>query len=113
MAIAIGLLSCAGFPSGTCASVDVTQRLGAILYTGSYKPVSHGGVGLGQFYQNFTVTVPSDIPRGQASLSVAHFSLIGVSIFGSHTTPIALTYYSIQGGPVPFLEVKNVTLKVV
>ena len=90
VAIAIGLLSCADFHGGACASLDVTQRLGSILYAGPYKPTSHGGVGLGQFYQNFTVTIPSDMPKGEASLSVSHFSLIGVN-YKPRTGPIMLT----------------------
>lgn len=91
VALAIGLASCAGYTDG-CASFDVTERLGTILYAGPYAPqYEPTGAYQDQEYQNFTVTVPTGFAAGEASLTVSHFSLVGA-------------------GPYPSLEVKNMTL---
>ncbi|OCH88448.1 hypothetical protein OBBRIDRAFT_795216 [Obba rivulosa] len=97
VAIVIALNSCVG-PGldGSCASFDVTQDLGTVLYSGPYDPEFHDVPGLPNKppYQNFSVQVPSSLPQGEAALTVSHFSLIGL-------------------GPFPNLEVKNITLNVV
>ncbi|TFY77544.1 hypothetical protein EWM64_g6468 [Hericium alpestre] len=91
VAIAITLATCPA--NNPCT--DMTERLGATLYTGPYNP---------QFppfptprnipLQNFTVTVPESLQAGQkAVLSVSHFSLVGA-------------------GPFDLFEIKNVTLNV-
>ncbi|KAJ3524004.1 hypothetical protein NM688_g8635 [Phlebia brevispora] len=72
---------------------DVTERLGAILYNGSYTPERHQvPPSVPPPYQNFTVQVPQ-LETSQVSLIVTHFSLAGI-------------------GPSPFLEVKNIVLNV-
>ncbi|OJT12816.1 hypothetical protein TRAPUB_10651 [Trametes pubescens] len=95
VAIAIGLWPCAGFgdeANRTCAEMDVTQVLGNVLYTGTYAPQLPPPPEFEKPpYQNFTVTVPANFATGQASLGVAHFSLVGASA-------------------MPFLEVANITL---
>ncbi|KAI0632497.1 hypothetical protein C8Q77DRAFT_1218845 [Trametes polyzona] len=80
VSVAIGLLPCAGrAPPGTCDGIDTTEQIGIALYAGSYTPqLRPGGSDL---FENFTVSVPSDFPSGPAALSVAHFSLVGVSVF--------------------------------
>ncbi|EMD40034.1 hypothetical protein CERSUDRAFT_81333 [Gelatoporia subvermispora B] len=95
VAIVIALNSCSGHPDNSCASFDVTQDLGHILYSGPYDPEFHQGAGLPNKppYQNFSVQVPSNLPAGEAALTVSHFSLVGA-------------------GPFPFFEVKNITLTV-
>ncbi|KAI0771119.1 hypothetical protein BD413DRAFT_476072 [Trametes elegans] len=82
VSVAIGLLSCLGqAPPGTCAGVDTSEEIGTPLYAGRYAPqLRPGGSDL---FQNFTVAVPADFPKGAAALSVAHFSLVGVSRFWS------------------------------
>ncbi|THH26700.1 hypothetical protein EUX98_g7494 [Antrodiella citrinella] len=97
VAVVIGLVSCSEAPfNGNCASFDVSQIFGTILYNGPYTPTLHNGPSPDfiDFYQNFTLTVPSWFTPGSASLNVAHVSLIGA-------------------GPFPDLEVKNITLNVV
>ncbi|KAI0916737.1 hypothetical protein AcW1_007895 [Taiwanofungus camphoratus] len=93
VAIAICLKTCAGYDGG-CASFDVTQDLGDILYMGSYDPEFHSdvpGAGWKPPYQNFSVQVPSGLQSGQAAITVSHFSLVGA-------------------GPYPMFEVKNITV---
>ncbi|KAL6297882.1 hypothetical protein BKA93DRAFT_831176 [Sparassis latifolia] len=92
VAIVIALLSCAGFTGG-CAGLDVTDSLGTVLYQGPFAPAFQP-VGFYEPYQNFTVQVPTSFAAGQASLSLSHFSLIGL-------------------GPYPNLEVKNITLNII
>lgn len=76
MAIAIGLLSCGQSEDG-CSSVDVTQDLGDVLYTGPYNPQRHETSK--PPYQNFSLFIPETFTVGSASLNVAHFVLVGVS----------------------------------
>lgn len=80
VAIVIGLLSCAS--RGTCDTFDVTEVIGSILYVGPYAPAyqpATPGIAWKPPYQNFSVQVPVGIPKGPASLTVSHFSLVGVS----------------------------------
>lgn len=79
VSVAIGLLSCVGrAPLGTCDGIDFTEQIGTALYAGPYAPqLRPGGSDL---FENFTVTVPEGFPSGAASLVVAHFSLVGVSL---------------------------------
>ncbi|OSD07596.1 hypothetical protein PYCCODRAFT_1463824 [Trametes coccinea BRFM310] len=91
VAIVIGFWNCNGHP---CSDMDVTEVMGNVVYSGPYNPkLQEGQEAEKPPYQNFTVTVPSTFEDGQASLNVAHFSLIGA-------------------GLEPFLEVANVTLNV-
>ena len=79
--IAIGLWPCGG-PKGTskCASTDVSQVLGNVVYTGSFNPEYDSKDPTKLPHQNFEVTVPSSFSSGQVSLGVAHLSLVGVSV---------------------------------
>ncbi|KIK81054.1 hypothetical protein PAXRUDRAFT_205440 [Paxillus rubicundulus Ve08.2h10] len=70
ISVAIGLQSC---PDGSCNPTN--EYLGTILYQGPYTP-QPSGVGTNLF-QNFTVTIPSSTPSGQAILGVANFYLDG------------------------------------
>ncbi len=71
--LAIGLAPC----STGCQPANVS--VGEIdLYTGPFKPVAHQQDPRGGFYQNFTVHIPSGIPKGKAHLNVASAGLIGV-----------------------------------
>lgn len=92
--IAIGLWPCGG-PKGTskCASTDVSQVLGSVVYTGSFKPEYDSTDPTKPPHQNFEVTVPSSFSPGQVSLGVAHLSLVGA-------------------GSEPFYEFTNITLVV-
>jgi hypothetical protein len=75
VAVVIGFWHCGGATSICPAPSDV---LGSILYNGPYDPEFHTGVAKPP-HQNFTVTIPSTAQAGKAQLSVAHFSLVGVS----------------------------------
>lgn len=48
--------------------------MGDILYQGNYIPVP------GNYFANYTVTVPSNFPSQYASLNVANFFMVGVSL---------------------------------
>ncbi|PIL22935.1 hypothetical protein GSI_15631 [Ganoderma sinense ZZ0214-1] len=76
--IAIGLWPCGG-PKGTsrCTSTDVSQVLGNVVYTGSYKPEYDTKAPSKPPHQTFEVTVPSSFSKGEVSLGVAHLSLVG------------------------------------
>ena len=82
--IAIGLWPCGG-PKGTskCASTDVSQVLGNVVYTGSYKPAYDSKAPTKPPHQNFDITIPSSFSKGEVSLGIAHLSLVGVSIIRS------------------------------
>ncbi|KAJ7723303.1 hypothetical protein DFH07DRAFT_759603 [Mycena maculata] len=89
LALVIGFLNCFSDP---CPSP--MDRIGDILYNGSYRPQFHTNTGIWKLpYQNFTVTVPESASCGDAQLSVIHFSLVGA-------------------GPFPFLQSRNITLVV-
>ena len=60
----------ATFPSG-CSP----DELGTILFNGPFNPRINGRF----FSENFTVTVPSDIQKGDAQINFARFFLSGVS----------------------------------
>ncbi|KAJ7202018.1 hypothetical protein GGX14DRAFT_463557 [Mycena pura] len=92
IAIVIGFQSCTGFPAGCPPPADL---MGTILFNGPYDPEFHTDVTPSKPpYQNFTVTIPASAPKGPAQLNLAHFALVGASEF-------------------PFLETRNITLKVV
>ena len=88
--------------------------MGTILYAGPYNPTHHPGTPANEieFYQNFTLELPSGFAQGPAVLNVAHLGLLGVSSFacarGYSRSPSL-----IQAGPTPFLELKNSTIYVV
>ncbi|PIL30788.1 hypothetical protein GSI_06956 [Ganoderma sinense ZZ0214-1] len=90
--IAIGLWPCGGAKGASkCASTDVSQVLGSVVYTGSYKPQYDSTQPSKPPHQNFEITVPSSFSKGQVSLGVAHLSLVGA-------------------GSEPFYEFTNTTL---
>ncbi|KAF5348504.1 hypothetical protein D9756_009644 [Leucocoprinus leucothites] len=86
VSVAIGITSCA---SGFCPSPSDT--LGNLLYSGPYNPQRVPGDPFLQPNQNFTVTIPGHLPKGPATIGVAHFALIGA-------------------GLQPWLETKNVSV---
>ncbi|KAH9480686.1 hypothetical protein JR316_0007286 [Psilocybe cubensis] len=62
--------------NGPCA--PPTAILGQILYNGPFNPqYQASAVGYQTPGQNFSVTLPSDISKGPASLNVFHVALIG------------------------------------
>ena len=71
----IGLQSC---QHGGCH--DPADGLGTVLYNGGFDP-QYGPprVWWKPPHQNFTVTIPSDAPKGKAVLGLVHVALIGVS----------------------------------
>ncbi|KAL9711427.1 hypothetical protein Ac2012v2_005972 [Leucoagaricus gongylophorus] len=86
VSVAIGINPCS--PSSCLSPSDI---LGHLLYSGSYNPQWHSDKSALQPFQNFSVTIPTVIPKGQASIGVAHFALVGA-------------------GLAPWLETKNVTV---
>jgi hypothetical protein len=72
----------ATFPSG-CS----TDELGTILFNGPFNPQINGRF----FSENFTVTIPSDAPTGNAQIGFARFFLSGVSQIWLHMVVFFLT----------------------
>ncbi|KAL2846154.1 hypothetical protein BJY01DRAFT_247331 [Aspergillus pseudoustus] len=72
IAVAIGIQPCY---NGRCLPAEST--LGTVLYNGPYTPQIHEWSGLP--YENFTVTVPTDLAKGTAIVGVAHATLIGAA----------------------------------
>ncbi|KAF8554259.1 hypothetical protein OG21DRAFT_1484799 [Imleria badia] len=66
VAIVIGLAQCYG---GTC--YPASSYMGDILYQGPYTPQ------FGNYYANYTVTVPASFPAGKASLNVINLFMVG------------------------------------
>jgi hypothetical protein len=66
----IGLWHC---PYPNC---NEDNYLGDILYQGPYSPLPRRG----GFFQNFTLIVPAGEIKGEASLHVAQFYTVGVSV---------------------------------
>lgn len=86
VSVVIGLQSCPTFP---CAPPD--GILGNILFYGPYTPNLNGSPPS----QNFTVTIPAQMPKGRAQLGVAHLALIGVSsCYGSWSQAKLTELYS-------------------
>ncbi|TCD68509.1 hypothetical protein EIP91_010565 [Steccherinum ochraceum] len=97
VSVVIGLQTCVltdGSNSTDCSVL--TQTFGFLLYSGDYTPTGHPDAPQGTFedYQNFTFTVPTNIPTGQAQVKAAHLYLTGA-------------------GFIPVLEQFNVTVNVV
>ncbi|KAF8838564.1 hypothetical protein BDN67DRAFT_954823 [Paxillus ammoniavirescens] len=68
VAMVIGLAACY---DGEC--FPPTDTMGTILYQGPYNPVR------GQYYEDFTVTVPKYFLPGKAALNVINFFMVGAS----------------------------------
>ncbi|KIK05300.1 hypothetical protein K443DRAFT_360114 [Laccaria amethystina LaAM-08-1] len=103
--IALAIISCV---NGQCPSPS--ERLGSVLYAGPFNPQAHGG---GRFYQNFTVTVPSFLPNGQALFTLTHLCLLGVRQHIS-MSPKITNHYGLRSkaGPFPLLEYRNATVTI-
>ncbi|OOO07978.1 hypothetical protein AFCA_012472 [Aspergillus flavus] len=71
MGVAIGVASC---PERPCMAPKDT--LGTLLYNGPFKPEYHDS---SPPYQNFTVTIPDSIAKGDAQINVAHVAIVGAS----------------------------------
>lgn len=78
VALVIALLSCASNP---CPGPS--EELGTVLYDGPFDPqfTTEPGTSSLPPHENFTLTIPSTFTKGQAQLGVAHFFLLGVSLF--------------------------------
>ncbi|KAH7882660.1 hypothetical protein F5I97DRAFT_1832311 [Phlebopus sp. FC_14] len=68
VSIVIGLIPCNG---GQCSPPN--EFLGTVLYQGPYNPQP------GNYFENYTVTVPQSFPAGEASLGVINFFLVGAT----------------------------------
>lgn len=88
VAVVIALQSC---PSFTCA--PPSDLMGIILYNGPFTPDLTAS-GPKPPNQNFSLEVPSTMPKGRAQLGVAHLALIGA-------------------GLMPWLETMNKTIYIV
>lgn len=79
IAVVIGINKCN--EAGVCASPD--ESMGTVLYNGPFNPEFH------EYnmppYQNFSLLVPASAAAQQGIVTVAHFSLVGVSD-SSHLT---------------------------
>jgi len=77
IALVIALLTC---PNNECPGPS--EELGTILYNGSFNPQFSTVPGTGSLppHQNFTLQVPASFSKGDASLGVAHFALVGASM---------------------------------
>jgi len=74
IAVAIALAPC-GSSASTC--VSPTDDLGIILVKSVYAPTFHSITDWSP-YENFTVSIPDDLPVGIWRLNVAHFVEIGL-----------------------------------
>ncbi|PIL28307.1 hypothetical protein GSI_09596 [Ganoderma sinense ZZ0214-1] len=72
--IAIGLWPCG---ASKCASTDVSQVLGTVVYAGAYKAAYDSAQPSQPPHQTFEVTVPASFAKGEVSLGVAHLFLMG------------------------------------
>ncbi|KAG2361611.1 hypothetical protein BDR07DRAFT_1334230 [Suillus spraguei] len=86
--IALGIKSCV---NGSCP--NPADGLGSVLYAGPWKPDTHTP-GIDGSYQNFTVTIPSDLAKGRAIFTLTHLCLLGAD-------------------SLPLLEYRNATVKIV
>ena len=77
MSLVIGMVAC-----GTSACPDPSKDLGEVLFIGKYEP--QGGFGNLEVFENFTLSVPSDI-SGSASIQVQHSILTTTAV---STSPI-------------------------
>ncbi|KAF8624057.1 hypothetical protein AX15_006072 [Amanita polypyramis BW_CC] len=76
--VAIGIASCAD-PQSPC--LPASQGLSTVLYNGPYYPKLHQPPPIKPRYQNFTVSIPSWMPKGPAQLNVAYAGLFGAAAF--------------------------------
>jgi hypothetical protein len=107
VAVIIGFKSCVPSP-GLC-SIDT---LGNILFNGLYRPTLHP-TGSSGVYQDIDITIPSGVSAGQAVISVAHFSLIGVSLLMFTARPaISNRFLNLQASLNPFVETVNSTVTI-
>ncbi|KAG6809476.1 hypothetical protein H0H92_016083 [Tricholoma furcatifolium] len=81
VAVVIGLQSC---PTGPC--YPVASSVGTPLYNGPYNPQFQSGSPGKPPHQNFTITIPADTPVGKAQLGIAHFMLLGASLYADVQT---------------------------
>ncbi|KAG2068974.1 hypothetical protein BDR04DRAFT_1102412 [Suillus decipiens] len=86
--IALGIKPCV---NGLCP--DPADGLGYVLYAGPWTPNTLT-IGIDGRYQNFTVTIPSDLAEGPAIFTLMHSCVIGANW-------------------VPMLEYRNATVNIV
>ncbi|KAG2075690.1 hypothetical protein BDR04DRAFT_990401, partial [Suillus decipiens] len=70
--IALGISPCV---NGSCP--DPAYELYSVLYAGPWTPDIYTP-GIDGPYQNFTVTIPSDLAKGPAIFTLTHLCIIGV-----------------------------------
>ncbi|KAJ3797929.1 hypothetical protein GGU11DRAFT_32967 [Lentinula aff. detonsa] len=89
VAIVIGLAPCSD-----TACPDTRSKLGEILYQGTFNPQYATPPGALPPHQNFSLQIPASFAPGQATLGVAHLSLIGAVMSPSletFNTTLAIT----------------------
>ena len=89
VSVAIGINPCS--PS---SCLPPSEILGRPLYSGPYHPRYDSDKPFLQPYQNFSVTIPTTIPKGRANIGVAHFTLVGVHLVQLYID-IRLTLYCV------------------
>ncbi|KAF7768384.1 hypothetical protein Agabi119p4_7627 [Agaricus bisporus var. burnettii] len=75
VAVVLGITSCAAAPCPAPA-----DTMGRILYSGHFNPQRHPEMPAMQAYQNFTVFLPENLPKGAAQINVYHVALIGAGL---------------------------------
>jgi hypothetical protein len=73
IAVVIGINKCGS--GATCSSPE--DSMGTVLYNGPFDPQFHE-TSLPP-YQNFTLEIPEGVATDTGIVTVAHFSLVGVS----------------------------------
>ncbi|KAH9925403.1 uncharacterized protein BXZ73DRAFT_79062 [Epithele typhae] len=90
--LAIGVLPCGSSP---CSSINVTQFLGNIVYSGSFDPQYDSSDPSKPPFQNFSIEIPSTATSGQQlSIGVVHLSIVGAS--GTPFTEVVNTTVVVQ-----------------
>lgn len=90
IAVVIGINKCSS--GATCSSPE--ESMGTVLYNGPFDPQFHETYL--PPYQNFTLEIPEGLATENGIVTVAHFSLVGVSkialsVSKMHTNIILLT----------------------
>ncbi|KAG7086995.1 hypothetical protein E1B28_012973 [Marasmius oreades] len=79
VAIVLGLTSCASYPCGAPSE----RGVGRILYSGPFNPQYKLDYPRLPPHQNFTVSIPGDLAKGMAQISLTQFDLVGASLIPS------------------------------
>ena len=101
---AVGLVSC----DPGCPPPDT--RVGLVLYNHPFHPERHEDGG-GYFYENITLAIPPEFPKGVAQINTVRLHMIGVN-----TIPLCLTLpltFAYKAGPAPIFEANSVQIEIV